>query len=222
MKPTSPPRIKRSRTTALLLMSTAPLWLTACQSEQAKTEEALYTSVESCIEATGEPSTCRVAFRQASEQAAEAAPQYASVEECSKDYPADQCVPQKTASGHSFIGPMMAGFFLSRMLSGLGGNNTPPPAQPAYRDNTNAWAKPEPSACNLPANANTPECRNSTTRSSGSNSGGSSGSGGLHTASRIGAGKSGLTPVTVEPNRAPTVRRSGFGRTSTARATSGG
>jgi len=191
--------IKRSKTTALLLMSTAPLWLTACGEKKA--EEGLYTSVEACIEATGEPSTCRVAFKQASEQATETAPQYANVEECAKDYPRDQCVPQQTQSGHSFIGPMMAGFFLSRML---GGNSAGLNSQPAFKDNTNNWAKPT-----APSPTQDKEGRN--------------GSGGLATNSRIGQGKSGLAPVNEKPNqpspsKATTARRSGFGASGSTRS----
>ena len=55
--------MKRSRTTALLLMSTAPLLFTACQKEESvQVQEGLYTSVEACSEATGDPSACRTAF----------------------------------------------------------------------------------------------------------------------------------------------------------------
>ena len=47
------------------------------------------------------------------------------------------------------------------------------------------------------------------------------GTGGLNTASGIGAGKAGLAPVTSEPNRAVTASRGGFGNTSARRSTSG-
>jgi len=200
--------MKRSKTTALLLMSTAPLWLSACGEEKAKEGEALYTSVEACIEATGEPSTCRDAFKQASAQAAETAPQYANVEECAKDYPRDQCVPQQTQSGGSFIGPMMAGFFLGRML---GGNNAGLQSQPAFKDNTNNWAKPTGTATTgTPGTPGTPGA----TATPGTTS--TTGSGGLATASRIGQGKAGLAPVNQQPNqpspnKATTSSRSGFG-----------
>jgi len=206
---TSHRAIKRSKTTALLLMSTAPLWLTACGEKKA--EEGLYTSVEACIEATGEPATCRTAFKQASEQAAETAPKYASVEECAKDYPRDQCVPQQTQSGGSFIGPMMAGFFLARML---GGNNAGLQSQPAFKDNTNNWAKPA-----APAAPSSLGGREDERQRQG-------GTGGMATASRIGAGKSGLAPINEKPNqpspnKATTARRSGFGTSGGARSVGG-
>ncbi len=100
--------MKRSRTTALLLMSAAPLLFTACQKEpEVKVQEGLYTSVEACTEATGDPSACRNAFAEAQKQAADAAPKYASKEACEKDYKPEQCVQQHTSAGTSFIGPMM-------------------------------------------------------------------------------------------------------------------
>ncbi len=189
--------MKRSRTTALLLMGAAPLLFTACQKEQAvQVQEGLYTSVEACSEATGDPSACRTAFANAQQQAADAAPQYASKEECAREYPAEQCTQQRTSAGHSFVGPMMMGFFMSQMLnSGRGAVAAPPAAQPAFRDNANTWAKP----------AAAP-----------------GGSGGLNTASRIGAGKAGLAPVAAEPNRAVTASRGGFGSRSGGRTTVGG
>ena len=187
--------MKRSRTTALLLMSTAPLLFTACQKEEAvQVQEGLYTSVQACSEATGDPSSCRQAFAAAEQQAADVAPQYASREECEQDYPAEQCVPQRTTAGHSFIGPMMMGFFMSQMLNS-GRAAAAPAAQPAFRDKANGWAKP----------AAAP-----------------GGSGGMNTASRIGAGKAGLAPVTAEPNRAVTASRGGFGNNSRGRTTVGG
>jgi len=187
--------MKRSRTTALLLMSAAPLLFTACQKEQpVQVQEGLYTSVEACTEATGDPSSCRTAFTAAQQQSADAAPKYASQEECQKDYAAEQCVQQTTSAGTSFIGPMMMGFFMSQMMnSGRAGlAQQPPAAQPAFRDKNAGWARPA-----APG-----------------------GSGGLNTASGIGAGKAGLAPVSAEPNRATTASRSGFGSTSARRTSS--
>ncbi|HAI45504.1 MAG TPA: hypothetical protein DCM50_02190 [Stenotrophomonas sp.] len=187
--------MKRSRTTALLLMSAAPLLFTACQKDEAvKVQEGLYTSVQACTEATGDPSSCRTAFAQAQKQSADAAPKYASREACQADYSAEQCVEQKTSSGHSFIGPMMMGFFMSQMLSNRGaGLAQAPAASPAYQDKANGWARPAPG-----------------------------GSGGLNTASGIGAGKAGLAPVNATPNRAVTASRGGFGSTSSGRSSVGG
>lgn len=187
--------MKRSRTTALLLMSAAPLLFTACSKQEGvQTQEGLYTSVEACTEATGDPSSCRTAFAEAQKQSADAAPKYASRAECEADYPAEQCKQQTTSAGHSFIGPMMMGFFMSQMLSNRGaGMAQAPAAAPAYQDKAKGWARPAPG-----------------------------GSGGLNTASGIGAGKAGLAPVNATPNRAVTASRGGFGNTSSSRSSYGG
>ena len=187
--------MKRSRTTALLLMSAAPLLFTACQKEESvQVQEGLYTSVEACGEATGDPSSGRQAFATAQKQSADAAPKYASQEECAKEYPAEQCVQQKTSAGTSFIGPMMMGFFMSQMLnSGRGAGAAPPASQPAFKDKANGWAKPAPG-----------------------------GSDGMNTGSGIGAGKAGLAPVAAQPNRAVTASRGGFGARSGGRSSVGG
>ena len=182
--------MKRSKTTALLMMSAAPLVFSACQREpQVQVQEGLYTSVDRCVEATGNPSACRTAFEQARQQAADAAPKYASRAECERDYAADQCVQQHTSTGHAFIGPMMAGFFMSHMLNSRAGLPQPP-AAPAYQDRNASWARPS----SVP------------------------GTGGLNTASAIGSGKSALSPITQSPNRAVTVSRGGFGSRSSHRS----
>ncbi len=51
--------MKRSRTAALLLMGTAPILLTACNSDREASRQGLYTSVEACVAATksGSPAT---------------------------------------------------------------------------------------------------------------------------------------------------------------------
>ena len=187
--------MKRSRTTALLLMSAAPLLFTACQKEeQVQVQEGLYTSVEACTTATADPSACRNAFAEAQKKSADAAPKYATKEACEQDYKPEQCVQQHTSAGTSFIGPMMMGFFMSQMLSNRGaGLAQQPSAAPAYQDKAKGWARPAPG-----------------------------GSGGLNTASGIGAGKAGLAPVSATPNRAVTASRGGFGSTSSNRSSVGG
>ena len=188
--------MKRSKTTALLLMSTVPLLLTACSQEpEVQVSEGLYTSVEACSEATGDPSACRTAFADAQKASADSAPQYASREQCAQDYDADKCVEQRTSAGTLFIGPMMMGFFMGQMLNG--GNRglaagQAPQSAPAYQDKAKGWAKAPPA-----------------------------GSGGLNTASRIGAGKAALQPTGLQPNRAPTVSRGGFGSTARSRTSTG-
>lgn len=185
--------MKRSRTTALLLMGAAPLLFTACEpgppvgQPAATVQEGLYTSVERCADATGDAATCQSAAEQAKQQAADAAPQYASRAECERDYPAEQCAEQRTSTGHSFIGPLMTGFFLSQMMGNRAGAAPAAQASPAFRDNSNGWLRP-------------------------GNAPGATGA----------AGRAGLTPVTATPDRATTVNRGGFGASGRNRDSVGG
>lgn len=182
--------MKRSKKTALLLMGAAPLLFTACQGEQPvqQVQEGLYTSVESCGRETGDVASCRVAFDQARQQAADRAPQYANRADCEQDYSAEQCTEQRTSTGHSFIGPMMAGFFLSRMLGGVGGAGMAQQQQaaPAWRNKGDSWLRPT----GAPGAA--------------------------------GAGRAGLAPVAMTPDRAVTVNRGGFGASGGNRSSSVG
>lgn len=133
--------MKRSKTTALLLLGAAPLLFTACEREpERKTQQGLYTSVEACAEQTHDISTCREAFKQAQQQSAEQGPKYANREQCAQDYSVERCVEQRDRQGHSFIGPLMTGFFLSQMLNGnrMAGFN----AAPAFQDRQNQWQRP--------------------------------------------------------------------------------
>lgn len=192
-RPTPP--MKRSRTTALVLMGAAPLLLVACSKEpEVQTAEGLFTSVEACVDKTQNPYMCKQAFDQARLQAAESAPQFASVDECEGQFGQGQCGTQQTTGGHSFIGPLMTGFFLSQMLNGRNAGLAPgsagaPPAgttkgEPAFRTAHNDWLKPGPSTA--------------------------------------GAGATALTRVDAQPDRAMTVRRGGFGATSASRSGSFG
>ncbi|MGV8939938.1 MAG: DUF1190 domain-containing protein [Lysobacter sp.] len=188
--------MKRSRKTALVLMSTAPLLLIACSSQpEVETRQGLFTSVEACTDKTANPIMCREAFEQAQAQTAEASPKYVSQEDCEAEFGAGQCATQRTSAGHSFIGPLMTGFFLSQMLNGRGAAlaqnqraGSPAAAgttraEPAFRSNQQGWLKPGPSTTGVP-------------------------------------GSSGLAKVNAQPDRAMTVRRGGFGATS-ARRTGG-
>lgn len=182
-------RLKRSKTTALLLMGTAPLLFSACQRDApVQVQEGLYTSVESCAQAVGDTATCRIAFEQARLQAADTAPQYSSRAACEAEFAAEECVEQKTSTGHSFVGPLMAGFFLSQMMNNnragaaaaAGQRNAQ--AAPAFRDNRQGWLRPS---------------------------------------GAPGAGRAGMAPVSMTPDRAVTANRGGFGRSATGRSTGG-
>ena len=136
--------MKRSRTAALLLMGSMPLYLTACGDDEA-TREGLYTSVESCVAQTNDRATCQQAFANAASEAAEKGPHFDTRAECAANYDWDRCEERRDSGGHSFFGPMMTGFFLSQMLR----NGTPMTgftAGPAFRDTRGQWRRPDPAA----------------------------------------------------------------------------
>src|SRR5690606_24758498 len=123
-----PASMKRSRKTALVLMGSAPLLLVACaQQPEVQTSEGLFTTVEACATETMNPSMCRQAFDQAQSQADAVAPRYASAAECEAEFGEGQCATRQQAGGGSFVGPMMAGFFLSQMMNTRGGAMAPAP-----------------------------------------------------------------------------------------------
>lgn len=135
--------MKRSKTAALLLMSTAPLLLSACDRSESASREGLYTSVEACVAQTNDSATCKQAFAKAQQDAVATAPRFANREECEAKYGKDKCAERNDGSNQSFFGPLMTGFFLSQMLrngSPMSGFNS----APAFRDSNGGWQQPAP------------------------------------------------------------------------------
>ena len=133
--------MKRSRTAALLLMSAAPLLLTACGDDDT-TREGVYTSVETCTAQTHDAAACQQAFDKAKKDAAQNSPQFASQNACEVDYGTGKCEQRTDSSGHSFFGPLMTGFFISQMLRGgspMAGFNS----SPAFRTSGGQWQRPD-------------------------------------------------------------------------------
>jgi uncharacterized protein YgiB involved in biofilm formation len=133
--------MKRSKTAALLLMSAAPLLLTACDRSESASREGLYTSVEACVAQTNDSNTCQQAFAKAQQDAVATAPRFANREECEASYGKEKCAERNDGASHSFFGPLMTGFFLSQMLrngSPMNGFNS----APAFRDNSGGWQRP--------------------------------------------------------------------------------
>ncbi|WP_426687844.1 DUF1190 domain-containing protein [Rhodanobacter ginsengiterrae] len=175
--------MKRSRTAALLLMSTAPLLLTACDRNESR--EGLYTSVEACVAQTNDSQTCGEAFSKAQQEAVATAPKFASREECEASYGKEKCAERNDGGNHSFFGPLMTGFFLSQMMrNGVAANGFN--SAPAFRDSNGGWQRPAPGGA----------------------------SGGVYRGAAAGTG---MVPITATPNRAVTVSRAGFGRSSGSR-----
>jgi uncharacterized protein YgiB involved in biofilm formation len=135
--------MKRSKTAALLLMSTSPLLLSACDRSESASREGLYTSVEACVAQTNDSATCKQAFDKAQKDAATTAPRFANREECEAKYGKEQCAERNDGASHSFFGPLMTGFFLSQMLR----NGSPMngfSSAPAFRDSKGGWQQPAP------------------------------------------------------------------------------
>jgi uncharacterized protein YgiB involved in biofilm formation len=133
--------MKRSKTAALLLMSAAPLLLTACDRSESASREGLYTSVEACVSQTNDSSTCQQAFAKAQQEAVASAPRFVNRETCEANYGKEQCAERTDGTNHSFFGPLMTGFFLSQMLrngSPMSGFNS----SPAFRDSNGGWQRP--------------------------------------------------------------------------------
>jgi uncharacterized protein YgiB involved in biofilm formation len=133
--------MKRSKTAALLLMSAAPLLLTACDRSESASREGLYTSVEACVAQTNDSATCKQASDKAQQAAQSTAPRFANRETCEASYGKQQCAERNDGASHSFFGPLMTGFFLSQMLrngSPMNGFNS----APAFRDSNGGWQRP--------------------------------------------------------------------------------
>ena len=133
--------MKRSKTAILLLMSTAPLLLSACDRSESASRDGLYTSVEACVAQTNDSATCKQAFAKAQQGAAATAPRFANREACEASYGKEQCAERNDGASHSFFGPLMTGFFLSQMLR----NGSPMngfSSAPAFRDSNGGWQRP--------------------------------------------------------------------------------
>jgi uncharacterized protein YgiB involved in biofilm formation len=134
--------MKRSRTAALLLMSTAPLLLTACDRSESASREGLYTSVEACVAQTNDSNTCQQAFAKAQQDAVATAPRFANREACEASYGKEKCAERNDGASHSFFGPLMTGFFLSQMMSRNGVAANGFNSAPAFRDSNGGWQRP--------------------------------------------------------------------------------
>ncbi len=133
--------MKRSRTVALLVMGTAPLFLAACSKESEV--EGLYTSLESCVAQTNDSYTCGEAFKNAKQEAEATAPRYASREECVAAHGEGQCEARQAGS-QSYFMPLMTGFLLGQMLRG--GQTAGFTSSPAFKDRAGNWQRPAPGA----------------------------------------------------------------------------
>ena len=117
-------RLKRSRTLQVTsLMATASFSLAACGAPQVAApppEPALaYTSLDECKAANDISDTeCDAGYANATAQAQQTAPRYATQSECEGAWGPDQCRPN--SSGGSFFTPLVTGFVIGQLLNGGG------------------------------------------------------------------------------------------------------
>ena len=189
--------MKRSRNIQLALMSTVPLFLTACDPPYSTPSPLIYQTVQQCID-DGKVGVeaCRQEYDKALERHAREAPRFAILDDCIAKYGSDQCRDVRTADGQHWFMPALAGYMIGSMIqrhrdedrrdysygysSGWGSGG-----HPLYRERGDraAWRTGEGSA--------------------------------------VGYG-SGARGPSAAPTTADTLSRGGFGRASAARASWGG
>lgn len=118
-------KMKRTRTTRLLLMGLSPFVLAACNSSTQHNanlgvpgEERLFRSADDCA-ASGEHNAqdCKAAFETANAEHAANAPRYATQQECAAQHGESACTEEKSASGHSSFMPFMMGMLMGRAFN---------------------------------------------------------------------------------------------------------
>lgn len=127
----------RAKTITLTLLATA-LMLGACDDDN-KPEQM--SSLESCIDKTGDTDVCKNAWNQAKQDYDKQAPKFKSVAECEAQFGPGKCNTVQTGSGSdssSVIMPAMMGFMLGRMLDS--GGNRVYSSQPYYGGSSNSFS----------------------------------------------------------------------------------
>lgn len=188
--------MKRSRQLALVAMAQVPLLLAGCGEEE-KLRNGFYTSVEACRSDGNSEEVCAKAMQAAAQAHASEGPHFASREDCARDY-GNACA--ESTQQHGVWMPLLAGFMVSQLLNGarspayVGANPVYRGPDGRYRE----WYR------NCPG---------------GDDRWGSCPGGATHGAY---SGTRQLRAVDVEPNRAVTLRRSGFGSRGSSHFGSGG
>lgn len=108
----------------------------ACGGSDDTEQLTIYSDAQDCI--SNNPNLvaeCKAVYEGAIKEAIETAPKYATIEECTVDFGAENCQPVPTAStepslasaeqasGGGFFMPLLAGFMMGKMMSGMSGNN---------------------------------------------------------------------------------------------------
>ena len=115
--------------------------VTACGGSDDTEQLTIYSDVQDCISNNPNMAAeCRVVYESAVQEAIETAPKYATIEECTADFGLENCqsvsqaassienpavaeTQQAASGGGGFFMPLLAGYMMGKMMSGMGANN---------------------------------------------------------------------------------------------------
>lgn len=115
--------------------------VTACGGRDDTEQLTIYSDVQDCISNNPNMAAeCRVVYDSAVKEAIETAPKYASIEECTADFGLENCqsvsqaassienpaaaeTQQAASGGGGFFMPLLAGYMMGKMMSGMSANN---------------------------------------------------------------------------------------------------
>jgi uncharacterized protein YgiB involved in biofilm formation len=97
-----------------LALAIAATTMVACDSVR---EAKIYRDAEHCIQENPDLSDeCETAYQKAKAEASRSGPKYQSESICESEFGRDNCVPYRSADGHSWFMPAVAGFLLAKAL----------------------------------------------------------------------------------------------------------
>lgn len=115
--------------------------VTACGGSDDTEQLTIYSDVQDCISNNPNMAAeCRVVYDSAVKEAIETAPKYASIEECTADFGLENCqsvsqaassienpaaaeTQQAASGGGGFFMPLLAGYMMGKMMSGMSASN---------------------------------------------------------------------------------------------------
>lgn len=109
---------------------------TGCAPAEPNAEVYSFSNTEECMESGSfSRSECEAQIQEAIAKHNVIAPQFASIEECEKEYGKNSCSPpQSQAQDSGYFVPMMMGFMMARMMDGSGLSSGA--TQPLYQNSS--------------------------------------------------------------------------------------
>jgi uncharacterized protein YgiB involved in biofilm formation len=97
-----------------LTLAIAAATLVACDNVR---EAKIYRDTEHCIDENPDlTEACEAAYQKAKAEASRSGPKYRSESICESEFGRDNCIPYRSADGHNWFMPAMAGFLLAKVL----------------------------------------------------------------------------------------------------------